>query len=167
MTIAALSECLGLPPRTLYRWRRSFPNQVPKDFELESWREFIGKVRNYSAERTRPRDRNGSESSAEEQNGEHGEFTVLAERRERILRLRLSNEMHRTKLERLRESTVTVAECGAVMSRIRAAVSGEILKLPAGLSHELAGRNPPFIQQVLNTALRSALDRLARPESYL
>jgi len=78
----------------------------------------------------------------------------------------LSNEMHRTKLERLRESTVTVAECGAVMSRIRAAVSGEILK-PAGLSHELAGRNPPFIQQVLNTALRSALDRLARPESYL
>jgi hypothetical protein len=53
------------------------------------------------------------------------------------------------------------------MSRIRAAVSGEILKLPVGLSHQLAGRNPPFIQQVLNTALHSALDRLARPESYL
>jgi hypothetical protein len=67
----------------------------------------------------------------------------------------------------LRKSTVTVGECEAVMSRIRAAVSGEILKLPAGSSHELASRNPPFIQQVLNTALRSALDRLARPESYL
>jgi hypothetical protein len=146
---------------------RDYPDLVPKDFELESWREFIGKIRNYSADRTRPRDRNGSESSAEEQNGEHGEFTVLAERRERILRLRFSNEMHRTKLERLRESTVTVGECEAAMARIRAAVSGEILKLPAGLSQELAGRNPPFIQQVLNTALRSALDRLARPESYL
>jgi hypothetical protein len=167
MTLAALSERLGIPVRTLYGYRRSFPNQAPKNFELESWREFIGKVRNYSAERTRPKDRNRSESSAEDQNGEHGEFTVLAERRERILRLRLSNEMHRTKLERLRESTVTVGECEAVMSRIRAAVSGEILNLPAGLSHELAARNPPFIQQVLNTALRSALDRLARPESYL
>ena len=167
MTLAALSECLGIPTRTLYRYRRDFPDQVPKSFDLKSWIEFLGAIKNYPAERTRPRDRNGSESSAEEQNGKHGEFTVLAERRERILRLRLSNEMHRTKLERLRESTVTVGECEAAMARIRAAVSGEILKLPAGLSHELSGRNPPFIQQVLNTALRSALDRLARPESYL
>ena len=75
--------------------------------------------------------------------------------------------MRRSKLERLGQSVITIGECEAAMARIRAAVSGEILKLPAGLSRELAGRNPPFIQQVLNTALRSALDRLARPESYL
>jgi len=167
MTLAGLSERLGLPPRTLYRYRRDYPDLVPKNFELESWREFIGTVRNYSADRTRPRDRNGTEFSAEDQNGEHAEFSAGEERKQRILRLRLGNQVRRSSLERLRESTVTVAECEAVMSRIRAAVSDEILKLPAGLSHELAGRNPPFIQQVLNTALRSALDRLARPESYL
>jgi hypothetical protein len=167
MTLAGLSERLGVPARTLYRWRRSFPNQVPKDFELESWREFIGKVRNYSADRTRPRDRNGSESSAEEQNGKHGEFTVLAERRERILRLRLSNEMHRTKLERLRESTVTMVECEAAMERIRAAVSGEVLKLPASLCDQLAGRNPQHIQEMLNVALRSSLERLSLAKTYL
>jgi hypothetical protein len=166
MTLAALSECLGIPTRTLYRYRRDFPDQVPKSFDLKSWIEFLGAIKNYPAERTRPRDRNGSESSAEEQNGEHGEFTVLAERRERILRLRLSNEMHRTKLERLRESTVTVGECEAVMSRIRAAVSGEILKLPASLAELLAGKDAAFIQMFLERALHKSLQALSRPEIY-
>src|SRR5258705_3558789 len=78
MTLAGLSERLGVPARTLYRYRRSFPNQVPKNFDLESWREFIGKVRNYSADRTRPRGRNGTESSAEDQNGG---FSPAIERR--------------------------------------------------------------------------------------
>ena len=48
MTIAALSERLGIPTRTLFRYRRS-------------------------------RDRNGTESSAEDQNGE---FSPAIERRE-------------------------------------------------------------------------------------
>src|SRR5258707_6185033 len=100
MTLAGLSERLGVPARTLYRWRRSFPSQVPKDFELESWREFIGKVRNYSEDRTRPRDRNGSEPSAEDRNGEHAEFSAGEERKQRILRLRLGNQVRRSKLER-------------------------------------------------------------------
>jgi hypothetical protein len=166
MTLAGLSKCLRLPPRTLYRYRRDYPDLVPKNFELKSWREFIGKIRNYSADRTRPRDRNGSEPSAEDQNGEYAEFSVLAERRERILRLRLSNEMHRTKLERLRESTVTVGECEAVMSRIRAAVSGEILKLPENLAEALAGKDPAFIQVFLERAIQKSLEALSGPENY-
>jgi transcriptional regulator with XRE-family HTH domain len=164
MTLAGLSERLGVPARTLYRWRRSFPNQVPKDFELESWREFIGKVRNYSADRTRPRDRNGSEPSAEEQNGE---YSAAVERRERVLKLRLINAAKRAVLERRIRSTVTMAECEAVMERIRAVVGADLLRVPASLCHELAGRNPQHIQHVLDAALRSALERLSRPETYL
>jgi len=70
-------------------------------------------------------------------------------------------------LEVLRQSTVTISECEATMDRIRAVVSAELLKLPARLCHDLAGRDPQYIQQVLDTGLRSALDRLGRPESYL
>jgi hypothetical protein len=157
MTLAGLSECLGVPARTLYRWRRSFPNQVPKDFELESWREFIGKVRNYSADRTRPKDRNGNgtESSAEDQNGE---YSAAVEGRERIIKLRLSNEARRTSLEVLRQNTITVSECEATMNRIRSVVSAELLKLPGNLSPKLANREPAYIQQVLDATLRSSLD---------
>ena len=169
MTLAGLSERLGVPARTLYRWRRSFPNQVPKNFDLESWREFIGKVRNYSADRTRTKDRNGNgtEASAEDKNGEHAEFSALAERRERILKLRLINAARRAVLERRIRSTVTLDECTQAMERIRAAFGNELLKLPASVSHELAGRNPEFIQQTLDAVLRLALDRLAGPETYL
>ena len=161
MTLAALSECLGVPRRTLYRYRKDHPEQAPKSFnDLEAWIEFIGKIRNYSAERTRPRDRNGTEPSAEDQNGEYTEFSPGAERRERVIKLRLGNEVRRTSLERLRRNTVTTAECEATMDRIRAVVSVELLKLPASLCHELAGRDPQHIQQLLNTALRSSLERL-------
>jgi hypothetical protein len=103
MTIAALSERLGIPTRMLYRYPRDLPDQVPKNFDLGSWIEFIGKNRNYSAERTRSRDHNSPESSAEDQNGERAEFSALAERKERILRLRLSNAVRRTSLEVLRQ----------------------------------------------------------------
>jgi hypothetical protein len=155
-------------PPMLYGYRRSFPSRVPKSFDdLEAWIEFVGKIKNYSAERTRPLDQNGSESSEGDQNGEHAEFSAGAERKERILRLRFSNEMRRSKLERLRQNTVTMVECEEAMARIRVAVSGEILKLPTRLCHELAGKDPQHIQQLSEMALRLALDRLAGPETYL
>ena len=70
-------------------------------------------------------------------------------------------------LEQLRESTVTISECEATMERIRVAVSDDLLKLPTRLCHELAGKDPQHIQQLLVMALRLALDRLAGPETYL
>jgi hypothetical protein len=166
MTLAGLSERLGIPPRTLYRYRRDFPDQVPKNLNLESWIEFIGAIKNYSAERTRPLDRNGSESSAEDQNGEHAEFSAGEERKQRILRLRLSNEMRRSKLEVLRKNTVAVSECVEALEGIKRRVSGELLRLPETLSHQLAHREPRHIQQLLDGALHSALERLSRPEDY-
>lgn len=167
MTIAALSERLGIPTRTLFRYRRDFPDQVPKNFDLESWIEFIGRNRNYSAERTRPRDRDESESSAEDQNGEHPEFSAGEERKQRILRLRLSNEMRRSKLEQLRRSTITIAECNETLERIKSVVGTDLLRLPGSLCHDLAGRDPQHIQQLLDAALRSSLERLNRLEDCL
>jgi hypothetical protein len=115
----------------------------------------------------RGRDRNGTESSAEDQNGEYAEYSAAVERRERIIKLRLANKMRRSSLERLRRSTVTIAECEESMDRIRAIVSAEILRLPANLSRDLANREPEDIQQVLHAALRSSLERLNRLENYL
>jgi hypothetical protein len=93
-------------------------------------------------------------------------FSSAAERKERILRLRLSNEMRRSKLEVLRQNTVAVGECVEALEGIKRSVSGELLKLSASLCHELAHREPRHIQQLLTVAMRSALDRLARPENY-
>jgi hypothetical protein len=168
MTIAALSERLAIPRRTLYRYRRDFPDQVPKSFDdLESWIEFIGRIKNYPSERTRPGNQNGTESSPEDQNGEHAEYSAAVERRERIIKLRLGNQARRTSLEVLRQNTITVAECEATMERLRAVVGPDLLRLPGSLCHELAGRDPQHIQQLLEVALRSALDRVSQPETYL
>jgi hypothetical protein len=109
-------------------------------------------------------DQNGPESSAENQNGERAEFSAGEERKQRILRLRLSNEMRRSKLEVLTRNTVTMVECEAAMERIRTAVSDDLLVVPVNLCQKLAHRDPGFIQQVLETALRSSLERLSRGE---
>jgi hypothetical protein len=169
MTLAVLSERLGIPVRTLYGYRRSFPNQVPKNFELESWREFIGKIRNYCAERTRPKDRNGNgtEPSAEDQNGEHAEFSAVAERKERILRLRLGNQVRRSKLQLLCASVITLSECELILDHIRKVAAADLLGAPANMCHKLANRDPEYIRQTLDEVLRESLDRLSRPESYL
>jgi len=112
-------------------------------------------------------DQNGPESSAENQNGERAEFSAGEERKQRILRLGLSNEMRRSKLEVLSRNTVTMNECTQAIERIRAAMSSDLLKLPGSLCHNLAGRNPQYIQQMLETALRSGLERLSRLGTYL
>jgi hypothetical protein len=90
----------------------------------------------------------------------------VAERKERILRLRLANQLRRTSLEVLRQSTVALSECVEALEGIKSRVSGELLKLPGSLCHELAHREPRHIQQLLDGALRSALERLSRPEDY-
>jgi len=53
------------------------------------------------------------------------------------------------------------------MERIRAVVSADLLKLPVNLCHKLANCEPEHIQRVLDAALRSALERVSQPETYL
>jgi len=111
--------------------------------------------------------RNGTESSAKDGTGESAEYSPAAKRRERIIKLRLANEVRRSSLEQLRRNTITVAECVETVDRIKAALGNELLRLPASLSHELANREPQYIQKVLDAAFRSALERLSRLENYL
>jgi hypothetical protein len=62
---------------------------------------------------------------------------------------------------------ITIAECEAIMERVRAVASADLVGVPVNLSHKLAHRDPEYIRQVLNAALRSSMERLSRPESYL
>jgi len=131
---------------------------------MESWRAFIGRIRNYPAERTRPGDQYGTESSAEDQNGE---YSAAVERRERIIKLRLGNEARRTSLEVLRQNSITFAECVKTIDGIKRVVSADLLGFPVNLCHKLANCEAEHIQRVLDAALRSSLARLCRPENYL
>ena len=60
-----------------------------------------------------------------------------------------------------------MVECKEALEGIKRRVSADLLKLPASLCHELAGRNPQHIQRVSTAALRSSLERLNRLENYL
>jgi hypothetical protein len=62
---------------------------------------------------------------------------------------------------------LTMVECMETMDRIKRVVGTDLIKLPGSLCHELAGRDPQHIQQLLDVALRSSLERLNRLESYL
>jgi len=52
------------------------------------------------------------------------------------------------------------------MSRIRAIVSDELLKLPGRLAESLAGKDAAFIQMSLERAMHKCLQALSRPEIY-
>jgi len=183
MTAEQLITALGkrgieISRKTLFTYRAADPGKAPAEFDaVGDWARFILERQIYEPGRTqapekreakerRAMSRNGSEPSADDQNGEHAEFSAGEERKQRILRLRLSNEMRRSKLEVLRQNTVAVSECVEALEGIKRRVSGELLRLPETLSHQLAHREPRHVQELLTAALRSALDRLARPEAY-
>jgi len=187
MTAAQLITALGkrgvkISRRSLFAYQKIDPREAPAGFnDVSGWESFIHKHQVYGAGRTdspemsetkerRAMSRNGRQQASKNlANGDSDaeKYSSAAERKERILRLRLSNEMRRSKLERLTRNTVTMVECEAAMERIRAAVSGEVLKLPASLCDQLAGRNPQHIQEMLNVALRSSLERLSLAKTYL
>jgi len=186
MTAEQLITALGkrgieISRRSLFNYRRSDPREVPDFGAVDDWVAFILKRQVYGPGRTQsPEQREAKERKAMNRNGRQQgrrnlangdsdaeKFSLGAERKERILRLRLSNEMRRSKFEVLRQNTVTVSECVEALQRIKSVVGTDLLRLPASLSHELAYREPRHVREMLNVALRSALDRLARPETYL
>jgi len=174
-------RAVNVSRRSLFIYRKIDPREAPDFSDVDSWARFIHERQVYEAGRTdSPEKSEAKELKAMSGNGrkqarrnlangdsDAEKYSVSAERKEGILRLRLSNAVRRSKLERLSQNTVTMAECTQAMAHIRSAVSDDLLKLPPSLCHELADKNPQSVQQVLNTALRSALDRLARTENYL
>jgi hypothetical protein len=181
MTATELISQLGkrgveISRRTLFTYQKIDPGEAPAGFDsVDDWARFILERQVYEAGRTqapekreakerRAMNRNGTQSSAEDQNGE---YSAAVERRERIIKLRLGNEARRRSLQLLRESVITVGECEAIMARLRTVASADLLGVSANLSPKLAHRDPEYVRQLLDGALRSALDRLAGPETYL
>jgi hypothetical protein len=103
----------------------------------------------------------------EDGTGESAEYSPAVESRERIFKLRLANEVRRSSLEQLRQSTIAIAECEETLERIRSVVGTDLLRLPGSLCHDLANREPQHFQQVLDAAFRSTLERVSQPETYL
>jgi hypothetical protein len=66
-------------------------------------------------------------------------------------------------LEVLRQSTVTISKCEATMDRIRAVVSAELLEIPGSLAEALAGKDPAFIQLILEKRSTKALRHCPGP----
>jgi phage terminase Nu1 subunit (DNA packaging protein) len=187
MTATELISQLGkrgveISRKTLFTYRAADPGEAPAGFnDVSAWESFIRERQVYEPGRTqstekrreakerRPMSRNGRQQARRNLgNGDSDaeKYSLSAERKERILRLRLSNEMRRSKLEVLRQNTVAVSECVEALEGIKRRVSGELLRLPETLSHQLAHREPRHIQQLLDGALHSALERLSRPEDY-
>jgi hypothetical protein len=52
------------------------------------------------------------------------------------------------------------------MTRIRAIVSDELLKLPASMAEVLAGNDAAFLQVFLEGAIQKILEAFSRPEIY-
>ena len=167
--------------RTLFAYRKADPREAPAGFnDVSAWESFIRERQVYEPGRTqstekreakerRAMSRNGRQSAKRKLgNGDSDaeKFSLGAERKEGILRLQLSNQMRRSKLEVLSRNTVTMAECEQALEGIKRRVTGELLRLPETLSHQLAHREPRHVQEVLEVALRSSLERLSRPENY-
>jgi hypothetical protein len=87
---------------------------------VSAWESFIRERQVYEPGRTqstekretkerRAKSRNGQQQANGDSDAE--KYSLGAERKERILRLQLSNEMRRSKLEVLRKNTVAVSEC--------------------------------------------------------
>ncbi len=177
--ITALGERgIEISRRSLFVYQKIDPREAPEFGDVDAWARFIrerqvyepGRTQSPEAKERRSMSRNGRQRVKRNQaNGDSDpeKFSLSAERKERILRLRLSNQARRSKLQLLCASVITVRECGAIMERLRAVANADLLGVPVNLCHKLAHRDPEYIRQTLDGALRSVLDRLARPESYL
>jgi hypothetical protein len=187
MTAIQLITALGnrgieISRKTLFTYRAADPGKPPEGFDaVDDWARFILERRIYEPGRTQaPEKREAKERTAMNRHRRrqvsrslpHGdsdaeEYSAAVERRERIIKLRLANEVRRSSLEQLRQSTITIAECVETLDGIKRVVGAALLRLPASLCHDLANREPRYIQQVLDAALRSSLERLIRLENYL
>jgi hypothetical protein len=114
--------------RSLFDYQKIDPGEAPAGFnDVSAWESFIRERQVYEPGRTQSTEkREAKERRAMSRDGRQPakrklgngdsdaeKYSLSAERKERILRLRLSNEMRRSKLEVLRKNTVAVSEMPA------------------------------------------------------
>ena len=168
MTASELSRRIGVPRRTLFRYRKDHGERAPRSFDdIAGWLEFVLAIKSYPSDRTTPSDQKEAEqvvpSSAK--NGD-GEYTALEERKQRIIRLRLGNDCRRAELAVLRRESIPVTECLESFAVVAARVRAELLEIPGAMAESLAGKDAAFIQVVLERAIQKSLEALSRREIY-
>jgi len=94
------------------------------------------------------------------------EFSALAERKERIIRLRLGNDCRRAELAVLRRESIPVSECLESFAVVAARIRAELLEIPGSMAETLAGKDAVFVQLVLEKAIAKSLEALSKPEAY-
>jgi hypothetical protein len=171
MTASELSQRIGVPRRTLFRYRRDHAERAPRSFDdIEGWLEFVLAIKSYPSDRTTPSDQKEAEpvvpSSANSAKNGDGEYSALAERKERIIRLRLGNDCRRAELAVLRRESIPVSECLESFAAIAARTRAELLEIPGAMAESLAGKDAVFIQLLLEKAIAKSLEALSRPEDY-
>jgi hypothetical protein len=171
MTASELSRRIGVPRRTLFRYRKHHAELAPRSFDdIEGWLEFVLTVKNYDSDRTTPRDQNGTEpvvpSSANSAKNGDGEYTALEERKQRIIRLRLGNDCRRAELAVLRRESIPISECLESFAVVAAMTRAELLEIPGAMAETLSGKDAVFIQLALEKSIAKSLEALSRPENY-
>jgi hypothetical protein len=131
MTADELITALGkrgieISRRSLFSYQKIDPREAPAGFnDVSAGESFIRERQVYEPGRTQSTEkRETKERRAKSRNGQQQarrnlgngdsdaeKFCLGAERKERILRLRLANAVRRSKLEVLSRNTVTMAEC--------------------------------------------------------
>jgi len=62
MTASELSRRIGVPRRTIYRYKKDNPAKAPRSFDdIEGWLEFVLAIKNYPSDRTTPSDQKEAE----------------------------------------------------------------------------------------------------------
>ena len=171
MTASELSRRIGVPRRTLFRYRKDHGERVPRSFDdIAGWLEFVLAIKSYPSDRTTPSDQKEAEpvvpSSANSAKNGDTEFTALAERKERIIRLRLGNDCRRAELAVLRRESIPVSECLESFAMVASRTRAELLEIPGSMAEALAGKDPAYIQVALERAIHKSLEALSRPEIY-
>jgi hypothetical protein len=171
MTASELSRRIGVPRRTIYRYKKDNPAKAPRSFDdIEGWLEFVLAIKNYPSDRTTPSDQKEAEpvvpSSANSAKNGDGEYTALEERKQRIIKLRLNNDCRRAELAVLRRESIPVSECLESFAMVASRTRAELLEIPGSLAETLSGKDPTFIQVVLEKAIAKSLEALSRPEAY-
>jgi hypothetical protein len=167
MTASELSRRIGVPRRTIYRYKKDNPERVPRSFDdVAGWLEFVLEIRNYQPDRTTPTDQKEAEPVVPSSANGATEFSALQERKQRIIRLRLANDRQRAELAVLRRESIPVTECLESFAVVAARTRAELLEISGSMAETLAGKDPVYIQVALERAIQKSLEALSQPEIY-
>jgi hypothetical protein len=173
MTAVELCKRLGVARRTLFRYRQEYADRAPKNFDnLDEWTAFVAGIKVYDSERTRskllqPVDSNSNGKAPAPAADEDPEYTAQAERKQRIIKLKLANEIKQEELKILRRDTYPRKEVLDTIAVMSTTIRAELLELPGEVAEVLLGMQAADIQCHLEEAVRKVLENLSRPELFL